>query len=369
MKFLYSLTLFVFLIAGSPSIALAAKGMSVTFLNPGGRGDAFFDMMTSFMQAAADDLGIQLEVIYCDRDHLKLYEEGVKLLSRNTLPDYLILINEKNGAVDILKSASNKGVKVALINEGLHLSDRMQLGGPGEVLDNWVFELLPDDLQAGRMLAQALTAEAKARGQVDQNSQIQLVGIAGTYQTGSSELRVLGLRRTIMESGQARLMQVVPGYWEEDRAAQVTKGLLKRYPDVRVIWAASDLMARGVLKGAEAAGISPSTIITGGIDWAEFALHEVAKGRFAATVGGHFMDGGWAMVMLYDLHHGVTIQKKHNLSPFSLIHKGNVDDFLDHFGKHDWSKIDFRRFSKKLNPELDEYQFGLAAVLRQMHGY
>lgn len=369
MKLFNSLLLMLFLVAGSTTVALAGKPMSVAFLNPGGQGDAFFDMMTSFMQAAADDLGIELEVIYCDRDHLKLHEEGVKLLKRDKLPDYLILINEKNGAVDILESASNKGVKVALINEGLHLRDRMRLGEPGETLHNWVFELLPDDLQAGRMLAQALTAEAKARGQVDQDSQIKLVGIAGTFQTGSSELRVLGMRRTTMESGQARLMQVVPAYWEEERAAQVTAGLLKRYPEVRVVWAASDLMARGVLKGAKAAGIPPSSIITGGIDWTEFALHEVAKGNFAATVGGHFMDGGWALVMLYDLHHGIALPQKHALSPFSLINKDNVDDFLSHFGSHEWSIIDFSQFSRKLNPEQIKYRFGLTAVLKQMHDH
>lgn len=345
---------------------LAAPPMSATFLNPGGRGDAFFGMMTGFMQAAADDLGVALEVVYCDRDHLKMQEEGRRILSRPELPQYLLLINEKNSAVELMKSASAKGVKVALINEGLQPENIDDFGPPGDRLANWVLEMLPDDNQAGYMLAKALIAAARQKGLDGADDHVHMVGLAGTFKTGSSSSRVAGLQRAVREDGRATLNQVVPAYWEEGRAAKLAPQLLSRYPQTTIIWAASDLMARGAYTSVMAPGTLPDRVVTGGIDWAEFALPMVAAGRFAATVGGHFMDGGWALVMLYDQHHGVPLPESRYRTEFSLITADNVDEYLDNFSDHDWSAIDFRRFSKSYNPELTHYRFGLESVIEQL---
>lgn len=345
---------------------LAADNMSVAFLNPGGEGDAFFDMMAEFMQATADDLGVDLEVIYCDRDHIKMHDEGMKLLNRSRLPEYLILVNEKNAAAELLSMASNKGVKVALVNEGLQSRDKKRLGSPGQVLKNWVLEFLPDDFQAGRMLADALIAKARALGLKDRSGLVKVVGIAGTYQTGSSSNRVEGLRAAVRRNPDAMLLQVVPAYWEEAKAAEVASGLLGRYPGTNVIWAASDLMAKGAHAAFHEGDGDAENHITGGIDWAEFALHEVKDGRLAATVGGHFMDGGWALVMLYDLHHGNVLPSVRFSSDFSLITEENVNEYLRYFGDHDWSVIDFTRFSKHRNARLEAYRFGLKPVMNQL---
>lgn len=347
--------------------AMASDVFSVSFLNPGGRGDAFFDMMVSFMEAAADDLGIEFETIYCDRNHLKMHEEGVKLLSRKNLPDYLVLINEKDAGKDVLRLASDKGVKVALINEGLQSRDRERFGGPGELLPNWILEILPDDRQAGFLLGQYLIAAARAQGLTGDAGEVNIVAISGNYQTGSSTSRVDGLRQAVLNDGKAFLLQVVPGYWDEKHAGKVAKGLLERYPRANVLWSASDLMAKGAvdsLHGMKGRPLKKMTV--GGVDWAEFALHMVERGTLSATVGGHFMDGGWALVMLFDLHNGIPLEKSSYRTRFSLIDEKNIEAYLDYFGRHDWSRIDFSRFSKKYNPELTEYAFGLDALMTQL---
>lgn len=348
-----------------PSSVMAGKSMSVTFLNPGAKGDVFFDMMTSFMQAAANDLDIDLEVIYCDRDHFNMQEKGRELLQRDHLPDYLILINEKNAGVELLEESSNLGIKVALINEGLLPVDARRLGHPGALLKNWVLEVLPDDRQAGRLLAEALISEAFERGLGDNSGRVHLVGVAGNYQTGSSTSRVKGLREAVLDDDRVVLHQTAPAYWEEGRAREVVERLLLRYPEVSIVWSASDLMARGAFT---AFSEQDREVITGGIDWAVFSLPMVERGDFAATVGGHFMDGAWALVMLYDMHHGLSLPRVSYQSRFSLITSDNVGPYLRHFGENNWDRIDFRRFSRKENPEMDEYPFGLYEVLQQMKG-
>lgn len=359
------ITYVMFLIVLLAPSSFAAGNPTVTFLNPGGEDDAFFGMMTSFMQAAADDLNIELEVIYCDRDHFKLQEEGGLLLKRDELPEYLILINEKNSVPELLRTASRKGIKVALINEGLKEKFRREIGGPGDTLHNWLFELLPDDRMAGYLLAKALISAA--RNTVNEKGRLYLSGISGSFQTGSSSSRVQGLKDAMAEYNDVHLQQIVPAYWQEDKARKVTMGLLERYPNTTIIWSASDLMARGALKaGIESYDHRHAKLITGGIDWAEFALKMVESGMFAATVGGHFMDGAWALVMLYDYHNGIPLETKSIMSPFSVITRENVDAYLDHFGEHNWAAIDFRKFSKKLNPQLTSYTFGLTPVMEQL---
>lgn len=347
--------------------SLAGGNPSIVFLNPGGSDDPFFGMMSTFMQAAANDLHVDLEIIHCERDPVKMRTEGFRLLERNPLPEYLILINEKNAAVEVLFSATSKGVKVVLINEGL-LPDRAgKSSEPDADNPNWLFDFLPDDHQAGYLLAKTLIETARSKGLADEHGRLNMVGISGSFQTNSSSSRVQGLLDAVEEHGDVTLQQVVPGHWEEDKAEMVAEGLLVRYPQTSIIWSASDVMALGALKSIQRAQDErQKNTITGGIDWANFAIHMVAEGEFAATVGGHFMDGGWVLVMLHDYHQGIPLTHRRYMSQFSTVTAGNAREYLQRFGSQNWDSIDFRKFSKKYNPSLNEYSFGLKAVMEQL---
>lgn len=348
-----------------PILLAKESNPSAIFLNPGAKGDAFFEMMSSFMQAAADDLEFDLEIVYCDRNHFKLRQEGERILNRSELPDYLILINEKNGVLLTLQEASHKGVKVVLINEGLKNEDRIELGGPGETLTNWILEYLPNDEQAGYLLAKSLIIEAINNNPTDNKSPINVVGISGNFNTNSSDFRTAGLKRALKEFPKVQLKQVVPAYWEKEKAIHVTNGLLGRYSDVNIIWAASDLMALGAAEAVSNTNFQPGTdILIGGIDWADLALDNIKNGTLTATVGGHFMDGGWAMVMLYDYHNGIPLPQPSYTSNFSVITKKNIHQFEQLFNQFDPNKIDFKKFSLKDNFSTSGYNFGLQQLLR-----
>ena len=338
----------------------AEKGPSVLFLNPGSPGDPFFSEMTSFMIAAADDLNMSLEVVHCNRSHLELRKKGLEILDRERLPQYLLLINEKNGAVDVLEKASAKGVKVILFNEALQPVDKKRLGRPGEILSNWILEYLPNDRQAGYLLAKTLIEKAKSSGLNHRYKSLEMVAIAGNYRTGSSSERISGLKDALKEFPEAVLMQIVPAYWEKERAMDVTRGLLSRYPEVKIVWAASDLMASGAELAAGSENLAMrKKILIGGIDWTDEGLQNVADSKIVATVGGHFLDGGWVIVMLHDYHHGIAFEQVELRSDFSVITEENVEKYRKLFGRKEWSNIDFRRFSKVYNKSIEKYRFDL----------
>jgi hypothetical protein len=87
----------------------------------------------------------------------------------------------------------------------------------------------------------------------------------------------------------------------------------------------------------------------------------VRRGTFTATVGGHFLDGAWAIVLLYDHHHRPQRGPIAEKSQLAVVTKGNVDAYERVFSRR--QQVDFRQFSKVHNPAQPSYRFGVDAVL------
>jgi ABC-type sugar transport system substrate-binding protein len=332
----------------------------VCFLDPGDANDAFFASMVSFMRRAASDLEIDLEVVECHRDPATLRSQACALVERREPPQYLLLVNEESLAVEVLPSANARGIKVLLLNEGLMVPDQQVLGKAGERYSHWLGELVPDDRRGGYLLAQSLVAAARA-ARLGRGGKIVLGGIGGRF-TSSSLLRINGLRQAVNEAADVTLCEVVPANWEQERARAECARLLAAHPDLSVVWAASDQMALGAVEAIVAAGKVPGRdVLVGGVDWAPFAFEKIRKGIFSATVGGHFLDGAWALVLLYDLDHRPSLAPAAEKSQLAVVTKENVDTYERLFTSR--REIDFRQFSKVENAGLAKYAFSVDAVL------
>lgn len=334
--------------------------MRVCFLDPGDDSDPFFGPMAAFMRRAASAFDIELEVLECHRDPATLRTQARALVERRDPPDYLLLVNEESLAVDVLPPADGRGIKVLLLNEGLMVPDQQVLGKPGERYKGWLGELVPDDRKAGHILAQTLIEAARASG-MGRGGKIILGGIGGRF-TSSSLLRINGLRQAVTEANDVTLCEVVPANWEQERARVESARLLATHPGLTILWAASDQMALGAVEAIVAAGKAPGRdILVGGVDWAPFAFEKVRQRTFAATVGGHFLDGAWAIVLLYDLHHRPSLAPAAEKSQLAAVTRDNVDTYERLVNSR--IEIDFRRFSKVVNPGLTKYSFSIDAVL------
>lgn len=356
--------IFIYSIFVIPRGLCNAKPMKVTYLDPGSEEDPFFGLLSSFMKAAAEDLGIELEIISANRNHLKMRQNGENVLAREVLPEYMLLINEQNTAVEILKKADELGVKTYVFNEGFFGEYKKIIGEPRVKFKNWLGELLPDDYQSGYLLAKDLINSAIETGNVANDGNVYIAGLAGVHLTSSTMLRVQGLKDAADEYTNVVVNQITPALYEREKAKRVTRGLLKRYPELNIVWAASDGMALGAVEAMVEMGKVPGVdLYTGGVDWATEAIEEVKDKKITASVGGHFMDGAWALIMLYDYHHGYEFNEVRAKSKFSSLTIKNISHYLDKFGDRDWSKIDFKQFSKTYNKEIVEYKFDLDSVL------
>ncbi len=368
-------TLVSFILCPPPAYSAKNKNLSepmeVVFLNPGKSDPAdptggFWMEVSSFMQAAADDLGVDLEIIYSERNHLLMRKKAEEVLSRENLPDYLIVVNEKLAAAGIVALAEQKNVKVFNIMMGFYGNQAAHLGKPREKYKNWIGGLIPDNRWAGYHLASELIKKVREQGVADKN--IRLLPIAGDYATQATLLRNEGLAYARADFYNSQFLPEIHCLWRKDMAYDLVRKFMKRDPQVNVIWAANDPMALGAIEGIKENGLIPGKdVLVGGINWDRPALEAVRDGRLALSIGGHFMIGGWGLVMLYDYHHGYDfierggpiVRKK----IFSVIDSGNVNHFLRRFGMRDWNKIDFKRFSKAYNDTLNEYDFSVDALI------
>ena len=89
------------------------------------------------------------------------------------------------------------------------------------------------------------------------------------------------------------------------------------------------------------------------------------SGQLAALAGGHFIAGAWALVMLYDYHHGRDFASEGlelERPMFTLFTPAMARRYQQRFGQG-FDRLDVRPYSKVLNPTVQRYQFGFAQLL------
>ncbi|OVE73732.1 hypothetical protein BVX93_00890, partial [bacterium B13(2017)] len=315
-----------------------------------------------------EDLGIELTVKTANWSHIKFVKLAKETLERDKKPHFLIFKNFKKQGPKILNMAEENDVNVFMFNAGLLPENIKIYGKPREKLKRWIGQMIPDDKGAGYDLARILIDESKEKKLFASDGKIHMIGLSGLESDSPTILRNQGLTLAVQEDELVMLHQIIPADWQFELAKNRFPQLLKRYPDSTIVWAANDTMGLGVVAAAKTMGIIlNNNLLTGGIDWTLDGLQAVNDGEFAVSIGGHFMEGGWVLLLLYDYYHGIDFVPDYVdvLSRMSALTKQNIQQYLQHFSDHDWSKIDFKKFSKKENSELKEYEFSIDAILKQ----
>ncbi|HEY6898003.1 MAG TPA: ABC transporter substrate-binding protein [Rhodocyclaceae bacterium] len=347
--------------------AASALAMSVAFVNPGKSDEKFWVSVSRFMQAAADDLGIQLEVLYAERDPAKTIDLARQIAARPQRPDYLVTVNEKLVAGEILQLTAASGIKVFLINNNLSPEQEAALGKPRQRLPHWIGSLVPNNEDAGYRMAEQLIEAGKR--QFPKQAKLEMFALGGDRATAAGIEREAGLHRALQAHPEISLRQLTYGEWSRARGREQAEVLFQRYPEARLIWAANDQMAFGAMDAAVQRKLEPGKdVLLSGLNNSLEAMEARASGRLAALASGHFTTGGWAMVMLYDYHHGKDFAQVGPLERteplFMMLDAGQAKRFVELFGESRFEPIDFRSFSRVHNPKLKDYRFSLQPLLK-----
>ncbi|MFC7459545.1 ABC transporter substrate-binding protein [Hydrogenophaga defluvii] len=341
----------------------------VVFINPGKKDEAYWAAAAQSMQAAARSLGQSLEVFYAEREHLRALTFARELVARapSERPDYAVFSNDYGTGAELLRIFEGSGIRCFLAFSKPPPDGPSGAGRPREHFKHWVGSLEPRAEDAGYLTARALIEKGRAARAQAPDGKLHLLAIAGDRSTTASVLRNEGMRRAVREAGDVLLVQEVYADWSREKATEQATWLWQRHPHAKLVWAGNDLMAFGAMAAWEQRGGTPGkTAWFSGINTSSEAMAALKSGRLAALAGGHFITGAWALVMIHDHHHGHDFADEGlalERSMFTLFNERTADVFLARFGPSA-EPVDYRRYSKVLNPQVRRYEFGFAQLLR-----
>ncbi|WP_342959981.1 sugar ABC transporter substrate-binding protein [Paraburkholderia azotifigens] len=135
----------------------------VVFLNPGeeverGTGQ-HWQLVSRFMAATAARFGMQLEVLYAERDHLLMLRQAETVAARNDPPDYVVIVNEKMAAQQMLHALACSPAKVLLIHNDLTDAQRAETGNERGAIANWIGTITADAFQGSFRLMDYLCSQ------------------------------------------------------------------------------------------------------------------------------------------------------------------------------------------------------------------
>ncbi|PTL75501.1 ABC transporter substrate-binding protein [Vitiosangium sp. GDMCC 1.1324] len=348
----------------------AAGGkMRVVFLNMLAPYNPMQRSIMDIMDAAARDLGIDLvqyNAEYWPGENLELVR---RVVSGSPRPDYLIISMHRGIGVRVLELAEQAHIPVFVIITSLTPEEQSRIGGPREHFKSWLGQMVPDDEAAGYRLAHLLRDSAQGLPSGSPGGRRGLVALEGRGDAYAVE-RSEGLRNALDGlEGVEFLQGVYVIVWDPKMAQRRMSLLLRRYPELQLVWAANDVMALGAVQALEDAGRHPGEdVVVGGMGWTPQALQAVREGRLVTSLGGQVLQGAWALVLLYDYHHGrdFASERLDWHTDMVAVTRDNVDEYLRLLGDPAWAEIDFRAFSKVANPTLKRYDFSAQALFKQL---
>lgn len=331
----------------------------VVFVSPHlDRPGKFHDRALRYMSIAAPSLGVELSSL--DASTTPDLSEAVReLLGRPDRPRGVVIVNAKNMAATQLKTLDEAGVQTVVAYEGFYETDRSRVGVPGSPFESWRAEIMPDDLEVGRQLARTLLDRARAEDRRDEDGKIRVLTLSGPF-TQAATNRLTGFREVVQGCDDV-VYDLRMADWSEEKGHRLTEDYLGFFQP-QVIWAANDSIARGACRALDEAGLAPGRdVLVGGVDWLGDSLHQVATGRIATSVGGHILDGIWALVMVRDALEGHPPPAQRRLA--SSMTAASANDASEYLRTIDETHLRTVDFADRFSRSDGHYDFSLSRLL------
>ncbi|WP_153916364.1 ABC transporter substrate-binding protein [Shewanella sp. TC10] len=262
------------------------ENINVVYLNPGAVDESFWLNVDNVMRASAQAQGINLAIHHANRDRIRMLSQAVEVASQISLPNYLIMVNDKEVAKKVLQIFYRKPVYIVfMINDIEHETRLELLKDP-----HWQQYLLPAVIEDNYYIGRASAAELT---EFFSTQPAHVVAVAG------DKVRATSLQRTQAMEGYFNihldivLEQVVYADWQKDKAYEQTQVLLNRFPGVDGIWTGNDEMAVGVVKALKETHRKPGEDVKiSTVNPSNLSYELLKKGEVNSVGGGSFLLGG-----------------------------------------------------------------------------
>lgn len=263
----------VAVVAAPVKIGLVMK----TLTNP------FFVEMEKGARRAEKEFGVSLKVKTAAQEiSIEQQIQLVDDLVADKVDAIVIAPGDSQRLVPALKKAVDAGIKVVNIDNLLD-PEAVKLSGLGTVpfigVDNEAAAY-----KAGQFLAQGVTVPTQA------------AIIEGIRSADNARQRAHGAARGLLLNKFIKVVASETANWKIDEGYSVTKQMFLQHPNIKLLFAANDIMAIGALKYLQESG--KTTVKVAGFDALPEAVAEVKAKRLAVTVDQQAAEQGYQGVAL-----------------------------------------------------------------------
>lgn len=249
----------------------------------------FWNNYIDFMKKGAGELGVELVVLNADNKPDQMVKSLEDLVAQPV--DGIIFTPYWATAARGLTLARDADIPVILTDSYPDFSPQT------ERFPNYRAFVGPSDQDAGRQMAEALfaaiTPDADGR---------KVIGVVnGTAGTSVAIDRRKGLEDGLKAHPEVVVAGEVDGNFVRDTSQTVFESLYQGHPDIQGVWAANGGTATGVMTALKNAGKQPGKdVFVVAMDLNPENVAAVKNGELLFDIGGHWLQGGFALVMLYD---------------------------------------------------------------------
>jgi len=293
----------------------------------------FYNHLEDFAKKGAQELGVDLIVLNADDKDEKQVADVEDLIARGV--DGVIVLPVTSAVANTI-FAKLEAAKIPYID-----ADRNPGIEPQTQFPHYLAFVGPDNVQAAYNIANYLIAHMSP----GPDGVKRMVALEGRLGSTNSELRTKGLMKALAEHPDVKLLAKQTAGFDRDKGLSVMQDFLVANKDINAVWSANDAMALGAISAVKAAG-KTQDIKVGGMDADRDACQAVARGELSYTEGGHWLVGGFSLVMLYDYLHGIPVKKSERWAEVRLMEvttadaaNGFISKFHDQTAAYDWKKM------------------------------
>lgn len=351
-------------------VCFHVQALNVVLVNPTIKEETFWALITQLTQEAANDLAINLTVYYSDSHRIVQSELITRIVTGKNKPDFLIFMPYGGSILRSFDALEKSQTPFVTLERVFDIKRVSHIGKPQEVYKYWLGEIYNENIEAGRLLAERLYDIAKAKGITTGTH--KALALNGDYYAESID-RAEGFYRAYITKDDVIINKIIPLSWNRKKASRRFLKLNENYGKSDIVWSASDQMALGVLDVVEQTGLKPNQdFVIGGFDLIPEALQAIYDGKMTASIGGHFLQGVWALIKIYDYHHGIkSVFKKGDDTAYiqtKIVDHTNINKYIILAKDNDLTKINFAEFSltHQQSTKVEDYQLNLENYLDKL---
>ncbi|HHY70548.1 MAG TPA: sugar ABC transporter substrate-binding protein [Thermoanaerobacterales bacterium] len=300
------------------------------------KNNEFWKKSLDFVEFAAKELEVEVIAQDCDNKQEKQINDVDNMISAG-ISGLVLAPQDASVCPGIVNKCKEKGIPVMI-------ADRW----PGDELKagvDYLGFIGPNDVQAGYDIAMALiNGGAK-----------NIVAIGGFAGTSVAEGRKEGLMKAIEENKDkdVKLLQYEAAGENMDQGDKALRNMLQANSDIDGVWCYNDSHALASVNILKEKNLL-SKVKVGGMDLLNPAIESIEKGELYFSTGGHYMQTGFALIMVYDAVNGKDPTE--SLVKLNLLNvtKDNIDIFKSKYIEST-APVNIKEMSRVFNPDAKTY--------------